>query len=470
MRSTANGWRRGSVVGVDAGVHLAAIVKILEKHQSDYSPDNDQRPVTLINGPFDGLEIPHYSAKANAGYITSTLIDTCLITHPHLDHISAFVVNTAGLPASRQKTLAGLETTIQAFSNHIFNNVIWPNLSDENNGAGLVTYKRLVDGGSPAMGDGDGKGYVEICEGLSVKTWSISHGTCIENHIHHGSTAGLDSSVTRPGASPHPSHDRGSQARSHSMANLTPTEMVRSESHEQSRPMCVYDSSAYFIRDMITGTEALIFGDVEPDSLSLSPRNMKVWTDAAPKIVSGRLRGIFIECSYDDSQTDDRLYGHMTPRFLIEELKALAREVERYRAVQKKEIESKKRKWPTNVNPLEERSQRRTTRASNSSSSPASPRTQVRTRSIEIGLSKANTTGLSQAEGSDGAADGGFPIRNKGDLPLKNLRIIVIHVKDKLTDGPEVGDIVLQELEEHEVDAQLGCTFTISKAGQAIYL
>lgn len=51
--------------------------------------------------------------------------------------------------------------------------MIWPNLSDENNGAGLVTYMRLVEGGSLAIGDGQGRGYVEVCEGLSVKTWSI---------------------------------------------------------------------------------------------------------------------------------------------------------------------------------------------------------------------------------------------------------------------------------------------------------
>lgn len=52
-------------------------------------------------------------------------------------------------------------------------NVIWPNLSDENNGAGLVTYMRLVEGGSLAIGDGEGRGYIEVCEGLSVKTWSM---------------------------------------------------------------------------------------------------------------------------------------------------------------------------------------------------------------------------------------------------------------------------------------------------------
>ena len=37
-----------------------------------------------------------------------------------------------------------------------------------------MTYMRLVEGGSLAIGDGQGRGYVEVCEGLSVKTWSMS--------------------------------------------------------------------------------------------------------------------------------------------------------------------------------------------------------------------------------------------------------------------------------------------------------
>jgi cAMP phosphodiesterase len=74
-------------LAVDAGVHLSAIVGILEGHASDYSPSNPHKPVTLVDGPFAGLEIPHSSAKANAAHITRTLIGTYLITHPHLDHM-----------------------------------------------------------------------------------------------------------------------------------------------------------------------------------------------------------------------------------------------------------------------------------------------------------------------------------------------------------------------------------------------
>jgi cAMP phosphodiesterase len=112
VRSVAAGWKRGSVLGVDAGVHLAAIAKILKRHKSEYSDESIQLPITLSSGPFAGLELPHRTPKANAANITRKLIDTCLLTHPHLDHINGFVVNTASLPGARPKHLAGLPSTI----------------------------------------------------------------------------------------------------------------------------------------------------------------------------------------------------------------------------------------------------------------------------------------------------------------------------------------------------------------------
>ena len=56
-------------------------------------------------------------------------------------------------------------------------------------------------------------------------------------------------------------------------------------------------SSAFFVLNEETGKEILIFGDIEPDSVSMSPQNYKVWRTAAPKVVNGNLKAIFIECS-----------------------------------------------------------------------------------------------------------------------------------------------------------------------------
>ncbi|KAK3494838.1 cAMP phosphodiesterases class-II-domain-containing protein [Neurospora hispaniola] len=371
VRPIAAGWRRGSVIAVDAGVHLSAIEQILAKTQPATLGEDEEHalPYTLKTGPFAGLQVPMATSSANASFIHRTLIDTYLITHPHLDHISGFVINTAGLGSSRPKKLAGLPNTIAAFKTHIFNNIIWPNLSDENNGVGLVTYTRLVEGGSPALGEGDSKGYLEITDDLAVKVWAVSHGHCYERHSHRGS-----GSVTRPGSfdassmgatpmsvmSPPMSHlgPRGLahhnsiSAANNSLAALLQQQQQRDQDrmsihqgnlfggggrsssisglgggHATDESVCVYDSSAYFIRDVTTGREIIIFGDVEPDSVSLSPRNRNIWREAAPKIASGKLTAIFIECSFDDSQTDDRLFGHLTPRYIMEELTALAEEV-----------------------------------------------------------------------------------------------------------------------------------------------
>jgi cAMP phosphodiesterase len=491
VRSTTAGWKRGSVLAVDAGTHLAAISRILEPYIPDAHSDAPLLPMKLTAGPFKGLELPSVSAGANAAYVTRFLVDTFLITHPHLDHISGFVINTAGLPGSRPKRLAGLPNTISAFKAHIFNNVIWPNLSDENNGAGLVTYMRLVDGGSPAIGDGNGKGYVEISEGLSVKTWSISHGHCIEKHTHRGSNAGL-----HPFDHISPHHDgftpRASLSGHGGVARLgmPPDQYDRRDPHEQ---VCVYDSSAYFIRDIATGREVLIFGDVEPDSISLSPRNLQVWTDAAPKVVAGILKGIFIECSYDDSQADDQLYGHLTPRYLIEEMRSLATCVD---SVKQGERESRKRKRPSHpaAQELEVGGKRtpgsvvpRARHESNPSpcsygprsleldgtrpESPLSPMTPLTgaawSRAAYRQRSLSGTRSPAEMELNESSSSTASDISQK---PLKGLKIVIIHIKDKLADGPSAAENVIAQIKAYEEEEKLGCEFLLAEAGMSVYL
>ncbi|TVY21835.1 3',5'-cyclic-nucleotide phosphodiesterase [Lachnellula arida] len=457
VRSTATKWAKASLLAVDAGTHLAAITRILEKHLPGNTPDAaDEQPFTLTEGPFKGLKVPNLSASANAGYIIRTIVDTYLITHPHLDHISGFVINTSSLPGARPKRLAGLPSTINAFKEHIFNNVIWPNLSDENNGAGLVTYMRLVDGGSPAMGDGEGKGYMEICDGLSVKAWSVSHGHCIEKHSHRGSGAGLPEGSPRLGPTSFSQMERST--RSNSGRILSPADVLRTDPFDR---VCVYDSSAYFIRDIASGREVLMFGDVEPDSISLSPRNKQVWKEAAPKIVAGKLGAIFIECSYDDSRSEDTLFGHLAPRYLIEELKSLVTQVHAYNGRDK---EKKKRKRVSERNELRQRSTRRT---SLSKDSPISPLTRTSRRSFEFEVTQGDVI----AEQSDGTASAAqeLSMRGQGELLLKGVKVVVIHTKDKLDDGPAIGDVILQELLDWESEEQLGCEFVVPKFGDALY-
>lgn len=485
MRGVAQDWRKGSLIAVDAGVHLSAITRLIQ----EAIPENPPKPpYRLETGPFAGMEMPFETAGANAAHVTRSLIDTYLITHPHLDHISGFVINTAGLPGTRPKKLAALPSTIHALKTHIFNNIIWPNLSDENNGAGLLTYLRLVEGGSPALGEGQDKGYLEVCDGLLVKTWSVSHGHCIEKHSHRGSSAS--------GASPrYGSHDasmihtpRRGDGGGHFPGGVqqqtTPRgqNLMMSQSSfgsgsphphsavgaEQER-ICVYDSSAYFIQEPTTRREVLIFGDVEPDSISLSPRNLHIWQDAAPKILGGSLAAIFIECSYDDSQSNDRLYGHLKPVFIIEELKALAAEVDIARKMQA--VDSRKRKRDSVHHGGRETSMD-VTPAVEDAVSPKSIRPSLKVADLSAAPETPGTPHLATPTDELSLNDVLPPMMPllTPALPLAGLKVVIIHVKEKLADGPHPGDVILEQLVEYERQAQLGCEFIISHSGQSFYL
>ncbi|KAF9264958.1 cyclic-AMP phosphodiesterase [Marasmius fiardii PR-910] len=91
-----------------------------------------------------------------------------------------------------------------------------------------------------------------------------------------------------------------------------------------------YESAAFFIRDDPSEREFIFFGDVEPDSLSPTPRTIDVWRHAAHKIPN-KLSTIFIECSWPSERPDELLFGHLTPQHLKAEIKALATEVYNHR-------------------------------------------------------------------------------------------------------------------------------------------
>lgn len=544
VRSLESGWRKGSVVAVDAGVHLSAIAKIFRETQPPDLGKNDELslPYRLTSGPFAGFEAPFACPDANAAHMHRNMIDTYLITHPHLDHIAGFIVNTAGLPGSRAKRLAGLPSTIAAFKTHIFNNIIWPNLSDENNGAGLVTYMRLVEGGSPAVGNGEGRGYLEITDDLGVKVWGVSHGHCVERHSHRGSSTstrfgsmdGLAMSTAGTPVGPGPPNMPGGsfsvpgpirpvhhgsatpvssmalqqqqQRDQQLLANAQgvmagssapsgPSGRHSSISQQSQESICVYDSSAYFLRDMTSGREILIFGDVEPDSISLSPRNQQIWQEAAPKIASGKLAAIFIECSYDDSQPVDRLFGHLAPRFIIQEMATLAEEVRFARQTLQQEsqnattssssahtdptAEAKKRKRDLEDSTLLTRRKAAQVRATVTSplahtEEPISPRTVLRPSKDYLSLVTTATHAATpppamQLDGPRTPRGGPTQEREQTPYPLRGLKVVIIHVKDKMTDGPKTGEIILRELKSYEEDTKLGCEFLISRPGESLY-
>ncbi|KAK5198330.1 3',5'-cyclic-nucleotide phosphodiesterase pde1 [Exophiala xenobiotica] len=366
VRAPQTEWRKSSMIAVDAGSHLANIIRILERQMpsaSETLPPKDYSRI-LDEGPFAGIRFPNISAKANGLHIFRQILHAFLITHPHLDHLSAMAINTPALEYGREaKAIVALPSTIEAIKNHIFNDWLWPNLSDEGNGVGFVTYRRLIEGGNPRLGSGDSRGYVNVCDGLATKCWSISHGKCqrgrqsFSGHQHSDSFGYSGGDYTFPSRRmsriSDASHDyfaavaqqqqQQQQATQpylgggvSQMGMSMPTAGPMTPGIAGVPPTLAMDpnhmfepvgSSAFFVRNDVTGNEILIFGDVEPDSVSMSPRNHTVWEDAAGKVVSGALKAIFIECSYDDSVRNEDLYGHLCPRHLIAELSFLAKSV-----------------------------------------------------------------------------------------------------------------------------------------------
>lgn len=345
------------MIAVDAGTHLASITRILQQHMPLYSKEMPPPGYTQVleNGPFAGLKFNSFSARANALQIFRELMQAFLITHPHLDHLSAMAINTPALEYGRDaKTIVALGSTIEAIKTHIFNDWIWPNLSDENGGVGFVTYRRLQEGGHQRLGSGDQRGYVRIADGLMTMCLPVTHGKCkprpaLGSRDRHDSDGWHDSFMQRrlsrisdhagyfanansPFSMPYGSHlvpgqmTPGGYGHAHAHALHSPG--GHDMDHHMFEPV---KSAAFFILNEETCNEILIFGDTEPDSVSITPLNYKVWRTAASKIANGSLKAVFIECSYDDTVRDADLYGHLCPRHLIEELTFLGREVAEHR-------------------------------------------------------------------------------------------------------------------------------------------
>lgn len=234
--------------------------------------------------------------------------------------------------------------------------------------------------------------------------------------------------------------------------------------------MCVYDSSAFFVQDHVTRREVLIFGDVEPDSLSLSPRTLLIWQEAAPKIASGNLKAIFIECSYPDSQDNERLYGHLKPLFVMQELRILASEVEHARTMRLTDNKKRKR-----IESMADEPPRRVP-SHPGTESPVSPKTIKASIAHDAYLAGPSTPHLSSptAQLTIGEPVGDLDVTSypspRTPRPLEGLKVIIIHVKDVLDDEDPVGDTILAQLKEHEKTQQLGCEFIVSHQGQDFYL
>ena len=80
-------------------------------------------------------------------------------------------------------------------------------------------------------------------------------------------------------------------------------------------------STAFLIKN---ATSYLLYlGDTGPDSLEHSTRLSNLWQIVAPLIKSRQLKAIFIEVSFLNEQPDTQLFGHLTPKWLMQEMSIL---------------------------------------------------------------------------------------------------------------------------------------------------
>lgn len=66
------------------------------------------------------------------------------------------------------------------------------------------------------------------------------------------------------------------------------------------------------------------FGDTGPDQIEQTNNMERVWSAIAKKMQTASLKGIIIESSFASSHSDKYLYGHLTPKYLMQELLILA--------------------------------------------------------------------------------------------------------------------------------------------------
>lgn len=81
------------------------------------------------------------------------------------------------------------------------------------------------------------------------------------------------------------------------------------------------ESTAFLIE---SGDDALLcFGDTGPDQVEGVTNIADIWTAIGDLVREGKLRAIIAEVSYPNAQPDDRLYGHLTPNWLLRSLAEL---------------------------------------------------------------------------------------------------------------------------------------------------
>jgi cAMP phosphodiesterase len=82
------------------------------------------------------------------------------------------------------------------------------------------------------------------------------------------------------------------------------------------------ESTAFLIRN---DNDCLLYlGDTGADAIEKSTRLYELWRAIAPLVNNRNLKAIFIEVSFNNEQPENLLFGHLTPKLLMQELEVLS--------------------------------------------------------------------------------------------------------------------------------------------------
>jgi cAMP phosphodiesterase len=84
-----------------------------------------------------------------------------------------------------------------------------------------------------------------------------------------------------------------------------------------------YESTAFLVRSK--ESYLLYLGDTGADRIEQSQKLDSLWKTVAPLVINQQLKAIMIEVSFPNSQSEKQLFGHLTPKLLMEELKNLSK-------------------------------------------------------------------------------------------------------------------------------------------------
>ncbi|WP_443937611.1 MBL fold metallo-hydrolase [Pedobacter sp. MW01-1-1] len=83
-----------------------------------------------------------------------------------------------------------------------------------------------------------------------------------------------------------------------------------------------YQSTAFLLQSQ--NNYLLYLGDTGADRIEKSTKLQQLWQKVAPIIASGELKALFLEVSFPNTQPENQLFGHLTPKLFFEELKNLS--------------------------------------------------------------------------------------------------------------------------------------------------